>query len=409
VWDSIWIDVAVATLEPGADAYGLIADAAIGVEGEQIAWVGERRELTQAPERLARRIHSGGGRCLLPGLIDCHTHLIFGGDRASEFEQRAAGASYAEIAAAGGGIASTVARTRALSVDELVAAALPRARALLSEGVTTLEIKSGYGLDPANELKLLRAARALGALVDVEVVPTLLALHALPRESAADRAGYIDRVCNELIPQVAREGLARAVDVFCESIAFTPAECARALEAARTHGLAVKMHAEQLSDQGGAIVAAAHGALSADHLEYLSLRGVEALARSGTVAVLLPGAYLLLRERQPPPVAALRAHQVPMALATDCNPGTSPSTSLQLMLPLACTLFGLTPAEAVAGVTRHAAAALGLADSHGTLRAGKRADFALFDIAHPRELAYWLGGNRCHSVVRGGRLRTPAA
>jgi imidazolonepropionase len=409
VWDSIWIDVAVATLEPGAVPYGLIADAAIGVEDEQIAWIGERRALSQAPERLARRIHSGGGRCLLPGLIDCHTHLIFGGDRASEFEQRAAGASYAEIAAAGGGIASTVARTRALSVDELVAAALPRARALISEGVTTLEIKSGYGLDVANELKLLRAARALGALVDVEVVPTLLALHALPRESATDRSGYIDRVCTELIPQVAREGLARAVDVFCESIAFTPAECARALDAARAHGLAVKMHAEQLTDQGGAIVAAAHGALSADHLEYLSLRGVEALARSGTVAVLLPGAYLLLRERQPPPVAALRAHQVPMALATDCNPGTSPSTSLQLMLPLACTLFGLTPAEALAGVTRHAAAALGLSESRGTLRVGKRADFALFDVSHPRELAYWLGGNRCHSVVRGGRVRTAAA
>jgi imidazolonepropionase len=409
VWDSIWIDVTVATLEPGADAYGLIADAAIGVEDEQIAWIGERRALTQAPERLAKRIHSGAGRCLLPGLIDCHTHLIFGGDRASEFEQRAAGASYAEIAAAGGGIAATVARTRALSIDELVAAALPRARALMSEGVTTLEIKSGYGLDVANELKLLRAARALGALVDVEVVPTLLALHALPREAAADRAGYIDRVCNELIPQVAREGLARAVDVYCESIAFTPAECARALEAARAHGLAVKMHAEQLSDQGGAMVAASHGALSADHLEYLSVRGIEAMARSGTVAVLLPGAYLLLRERQAPPVPALRSSGVPMALATDCNPGTSPSTSLQLMMPLACTLFGLTPAEAVAGVTRHAAAALGLTESRGTLCVGKRADFALFDIAHPRELAYWLGGNRCHTAVRGGRPRTPAA
>jgi imidazolonepropionase len=402
MWDALWLDVSAATLVAGAADSGLRPDAAIAISDGQIAWLGPRAALTAAPERLARAVHRGGGRLLTPGLIDCHTHLVFGGDRALDYELRAEGASYAAIAAAGGGIRSTVALTAALSAEELAAAAAPRARALIADGVTTLEVKSGYGLDVAGELKLLEAARLLGAMLDVELVPTLLALHALPAEFAADRAGYIDLVTRELIPEVARTRLAVAVDVFCETIAFTVAECARVLEVARAHGLAVKVHADQLSDMGAARLAAEHGALSADHLEYTSADGVAALAASGTVAVLLPGAYLTLRETHPPPVAALRAAGVPIAVATDLNPGTSPCTSLTLALALARAQFGLTAAEALAGATRNAARALGLLYSRGTLEPGKRADFCLWDLGHPREMGYWLGDGGCHTVVRRG-------
>ncbi len=408
MWDQLWVDIRVATAVAGGDGLGLIEQAALGLAGDRIAWVGPAEALPDAPPRLARKLHRGGGRLVTPGLVDCHTHLLFGGDRSLDFDLRAQGASYAAIAAAGGGIRSTVARTRGLSAEQLAEAALPRARALLADGVTTLEVKSGYGLDVASELTMLEAARLLAARLDVEIVPTLLALHALPAEFAADRAGYVDLVTRELIPAVAAAGLAGAVDVFCETIAFTRAECARALRAARDHGLAVKVHADQLSDQGGAALAAEFGALSADHVEYTSAAGVAALAASGTVAVLLPGAFLMLGETQRPPLAALRAHRVPVAVATDLNPGTSPCTSLTLALALARAQFGLSAAEGLAAVTREAARALGLAHSRGTLEVGKRADFCLWDLGHPRELGYWLGAGACHAVVRGGRLRSAA-
>ncbi len=409
MWDQIWTDIRVATAAAGGDGFGLIESAALAVDGDRIAWIGAAKELPAAPQQLAREVHSGGGRLVTPGLIDCHTHIIFGGDRSLDFDLRTQGASYAQIAAAGGGIRSTVAQTRHLCAEELALAALPRATALLADGVTTLEVKSGYGLDVGTELKMLEAARLLGQRLDVEIVPTLLALHALPPEFSNDRAGYVDRVVAELIPAAAAAGLAAAVDVFCESIAFTPAECARVLESARAHGLALKVHADQLSDLGGAGLAARYGALSADHLEYTSEAGVAAMAASGTVAVLLPGAYLMLAEKQRPPVAALRAAGVPMAIATDLNPGTSPCTSLPLAVTLARAQFGLTAAEGLAGVTRNAARALAMSDSRGVLATGLRADFCLWDLAHPRELGYWLGRGGCHAVVRGGKLRGNAS
>ena len=406
MWDQLWLNLHAATLTAGNSDFGAIADAAIGVRQGRIDFIGARRSLPGEPSSLARQVHDAGGRWLTPGLVECHTHLIFGGDRTLDQAMRAAGASYVEIANAGGGIRSTVKMTRELSVEQLVEAALPRARALLADGVTTLEIKSGYGLTVEAELKQLRAARALGETLDVEIVPTLLALHALPEEYAADRGGYVELVCQELIPRAVAERLAVAVDVFCEKIAFSVAECTRVLEVARAHGLSVKVHADQLTDMGAAALAAEYGALSADHVEYTSAAGVEALAKSGTTAVLLPGAFLLLNEKQRPPVAAMRAAGVPMALSTDCNPGTSPMTSLALTLPLGCALFGLSPVEAMAGVTREAARALGLAADRGTLAAGLRADFALWDVGHPRELAYWVGGQRCAGRARGG---VPAA
>ncbi len=407
MWDALWTEVSLATLaEPGG--VGLVEDGALAVENGAIAWVGPRAALPAAPQQLARTLHSGGGRLLTPALVDCHTHLVFGGDRSLDFALRAEGASYAAIAAAGGGIRSTVAATRGLSEEELAAAALPRARALLAGGVATVEIKSGYGLDVASELKMLRAARRLGALLDAEIVPTLLALHALPEDFKHDRAGYVDRVVRELIPEVARQQLAVAVDVFCESIAFTPAECRRALVAAREHGLRVKVHADQLSAIGATELAAEFGALSADHLEYTTPAGVAALAAAGSVAVLLPVAFIVIGETQKPPVAALRAAGVPLAVATDCNPGTSPCTSLPLALALARAQFGLTATEALRAATVEAAHALGLGDSRGTLEVGKRADLCLWDLKHPREFGYWLGYEGLAAVVRGGKLRAGA-
>jgi imidazolonepropionase len=403
-WDTLWVGARLATMTEGGTAYGAIEDGAIAVAGDRIAWVGPRAELPGPAAALARTVRDAGGRWITPGLIDCHTHIVFGGERWREFEKRLEGASYAEIARAGGGIVATVAATRAADEDELVAAARRRLASFLAEGVTTVEIKSGYGLETEAELKMLRAARRLGRELPVDVVTTFLGAHAVPAELRDRRGSYLDLLVEEMLPAVAASGLADAVDAFCEGIAFTPEETARVLERARALGLAVKLHADQLSDLGGAALAARYGALSADHLEHAGEAGVAAMAKAGTVAVLLPGASLFLGETRRPPVAALRRAGVPIALASNCNPGSSPALSLLLMLSLGCTLFGLTPEEALAGVTRHAARALGLAD-RGVLEAGRRADFVLWDVEHPAELAYWIGGNPCAAVVRGGRAR----
>ena len=389
----------------GAEPYGIVEHGALAIAGEKIAWVGPAAELPGPPETLADEVHCLNGRWLTPGLIDCHTHLIFGGNRAQEFEQRLEGASYEEIARQGGGINSTVRATRAASEDELVTAAHGRLNRLLAEGVTTVEIKSGYGLDTATELRMLRAARRLSTEAPVTVRTTFLGAHTFPPEFRQTPDAYIDLLCNEMLPLVVEQGLADAADAFCEGIALSPAQTERVFRAARHLNLPVKLHADQLSDLGGAALAARFGALSADHLEYTSDAGARAMAQAGTVAVLLPGAFFTLRETQAPPIASFRHHGVPMAVATDCNPGSAPVLSLLLMLNMACTLFRLTPAEALAGVTRNAAKALGLEDQVGSLEVGKRADLAMWDVAHPGELCYWVGGNPCAGVVHRGKLR----
>jgi imidazolonepropionase len=404
MWDDLWLDVRLATMRADlGDQYGTIEDGALGVVGDRIVFVGPRADLPGTPESLARRVHRGEGRWITPGLIDCHTHLVFGGDRVGEFEARLEGATYADIARAGGGINHTVRMTRAASDEALLAGALRRLDPLLAEGVTTIEIKSGYGLDLETELRLLRIARRIGTLRPVTVRTTLLGAHALPKDM--ERDAYLDLVCGPMIEMAAAEGLADAVDAFCEGIAYTPDETARVFKAAARAGLRVKLHADQLSDGGGAALAARFGALSADHLEYTSPQGLDAMREAGTVAVLLPGAFYMLRETMLPPVAGLRERAIPIAIATDCNPGTSPAVSILLMLNMACTLFRLTPAEALAGVTRHAAKALGLGDEIGQLRVGFRADFALWDIGRPAELAFWLGANPCAGVIQGGQVR----
>jgi imidazolonepropionase len=398
-FDLVLRRVHVATMRE-ATGYGLVPDAAIAIRGERIAWIGPDAALPRvAPGARAVDL---AGHLVTPGLVDCHTHLVHAGNRAHEFELRLEGATYADIARAGGGILGTVRATRAASEDELLATSRPRLAALADEGVTTVEIKSGYGLDTATELKQLRVARRLGPLCDVDVRTTLLAAHALPPEYD-DADAYVDAVCRDTIPAAAAAGLADAVDAFCETIGFTPAQTARVLDAAAAHGLARKLHADQLSDLGGAALAARTGALSADHLEYTGAEGVAALRAAGTVAVLLPGAFYALREERRPPVAQLRAAGVPMALATDCNPGTSPTTSPTLMMNMACTLFGLTTAEALAGFTREGARALGLAD-RGVVDEGRRADLAIWSVQEPAELAYRIGGTRCAGVVRAGRI-----
>jgi imidazolonepropionase len=399
-WDAIWL-ANLATMRGGAP-YGSIADGAIAVQGDRIAWVGARADLPAAPEKCAIAVHEAGGKWITPGLIDCHTHLVFGGDRAGEFELRLGGASYEEIARAGGGIVSTVAATRAADEETLFASARKRLERLIGEGVTTVEIKSGYGLETAAEIKQLRVARRLGEALPVSIATTFLGAHALPPEYKGRQTEYVALVVDEMLPAVAKAGLADAVDAFCERIAFSAEETARVFDAAAARGLPVKLHADQLSDGGGAALAARHRALSADHLEYTSQDGARAMAEAGTVAVLLPGAFYTLRETQLPPIAAFRRHGVPIAIASDCNPGSSPTPSLLLMLNMACTLFRLTPEEALAGVTRHAAKALGLAD-RGVLDVGLRADFALWDIGRPAELAYWFGHNPRAGVVQGGR------
>jgi imidazolonepropionase len=402
-WDTLWLNLSAATMVPGGRPYGLIEDAAVGIAGGRLAYVGPRAKLPGRAEALARQMRDGEGGVMTPGLIDCHTHLVYGGDRAHEFEMRLAGASYEDIARAGGGILSTVRATRALDEDGLAAASLPRLDALLREGVTTIEIKSGYGLQTEAELRQLRAARRVGQLRPVDVRTTFLGAHAIPPEFRDDPDGYIDLLTSEMLPQVAAEGLADAVDAFCERIAFSPAQTRRVFAAARALGLPVKLHAEQLSNQGGAALAAEFGALSADHLEHLDEAGALAMARAGTVAVLLPGAFYVLRETRVPPVELLRRLGVPIALATDSNPGTSPVCSLLLMLNMGCTLFRLTPEEALAGVTREAARALGLAD-RGRLAAGLRADAVLWRIAHPAELADAIGLCPRAVTVRAGEV-----
>jgi len=397
-FDTIWLDARLATLAPGRPGLGLIENGAVAARDGRIAFAGPIAELPSG-WNAAQKI-SLDGRWITPGLIDCHTHLVYAGDRAHEFELRLAGASYEEIARAGGGIVSTVKATRTASEDELVADSLPRLDALIAEGVTTIEIKSGYGLDRENETKQLRAARRLGHERDVDVVTTFLGAHALPPE-ATDKDKFIDGVIAMILP-LAQEKLADAVDAFCEDIAFSPAQTARVFAAARAAGLPVKLHADQLSNLHGARLAAEHGALSADHLEYTDEDGTAAMARAGTVAVLLPGAFYVLREKQLPPVDAFRKHNVPLALATDSNPGTSPVTSLLLTMNMAATLFRLTVDECLAGVTRNAARALGRSDI-GTLEPGKWCDLAIWDIERPAELVYRIGFNPLHARVRRGR------
>jgi imidazolonepropionase len=386
--------ITAATMRGG---YGLIPDAALLIEGDTIAWIGPQ---SRAPE--AETIDFNG-KLLTPGLIDAHTHLIYAGNRAAEFELRLQGASYEEIARAGGGILSTVTATRAASEDDLIAQSLPRLDAMIAQGTTTVEVKSGYGLTIADELKMLRAARRLGQLRPVTIVTTHLAAHAIPPEYKGNPDGYIDEVAIPSLRAAHAERLIDAVDAFCETIAFSPAQVDRLFTAARALGLRVKLHAEQLSDQGGAQLAARHAALSADHLEHLSPEGIADMAHAGTVAGILPGAFYTLRDTHVPPIPALRAAGVPMAVATDCNPGSSPMTSLPLAMNMACTLFRLTPEEALLGTTAHAARALGLAD-RGTLAPGMRADICLWNLTHPAEISYRIGTDALHKSIIGGRL-----
>ncbi|MFN3944799.1 MAG: imidazolonepropionase [Allosphingosinicella sp.] len=389
MWDRLLIDCNIATMDPAVPApFGAIENGAIGIADGRIVRVGRRTEL--AGNR-AREVVKLDGAWVTPGLIDCHTHLVFGGNRSAEFEQRLEGASYEEIARAGGGIVFTVRATRAASAERLAEAARPRLEALMRGGVTTVEIKSGYGLDTDSECAMLRAAARLGAEHPVRVSPTLLALHALPPEYRDRREDYLHLVLDEMIPTVAEAGLADAVDAFCEGIGFTPDEVRALFECASSHHLRVKLHAEQLSNLNGAALAAEYDALSADHLEHADEAGIEAMAHAGMVAVLLPGAFYALSETKKPPVELLRKHKVPMAVATDCNPGTSPVLSPTLMLNMACTLFRLTPEEALAGMTRNAAKALALEDEIGTIAPGKAADLCVWNVERPAELSYWIG------------------
>ncbi len=402
MWDTLWLDAHIATMVAGFAPYGAVTDGAIAAKDGRIAWLGKRADLPGAPAALAREVRNLDGAWITPGLVDCHTHLVFGENRAREFELRLQGASYEEIARAGGGIVSTVTATRAASRADLVASAGRRLAGLTREGVTTVEIKSGYGLDLETELKMLEAADALSE--SVRVKRTFLGLHALPPEFKDDRAAYVQLVADVMIPAIATAGAADAVDAFCENIGFTAEEVDYVFAAARAHGLDVKLHAEQLSNQHGAALAARCGALSADHLEYLDDAGIAAMAQAGTVAVLLPGAFYFLRETKLPPIEALRRAGVRMAVATDCNPGTSPLTSPLAAMNMACTLFRLTPEEALAGMTREGARALGLQDEIGTLHVGKAADLAMWDVQSPAELSYWLGMPLLRERVFAGQV-----
>ena len=399
-WDRLLLNATLATFA-GDTPYGLIERGAIALHHGRIAWIGRMDALPDAPDMLAGAVESLDGALVTPGLIDCHTHLVFGGDRVHEFDLRLNGASYEQIANAGGGILSSVNATRAASEEQLFAQSLPRARALLADGVTTLEIKSGYGLDLESERRMLHAARRLGRELGVSVRTSFLGLHALPPEYSDRRADYVTLVCDDMLPTLAAEGLVDAVDAFCEGIGFSREETRRLFERAKQLGLPVKLHAGQLSDLDGAALVAEYGGLSADHLEHLSESGIQAMAGAGTVAVLLPGAFYALRETKLPPVAGLREHHVPIAIATDCNPGTSPLLSLRLAAGMACTLFRLTPEEALRGVTVNAARALGLGD-RGTLAAGQRADLVVWNARRPAELCYWIGGGLARDIYAGG-------
>ncbi|MDE2454889.1 MAG: imidazolonepropionase [Burkholderiales bacterium] len=397
----LWRNARLATLRAGAPGLGSVEHGAIAVQGDRIVFAGAEREL---PEALRRTEHATDceGRWITPGLVDCHTHLVHAGNRAREFELRLQGASYEEIARAGGGIASSVAALRAASVDELVRQSLPRLDALIAEGLTTIEIKSGYGLALEHERKALQAARRLGEERPVTVHTSFLGAHALPPEAGGDKDAYIDLVVREMLPALAAEGLVDSVDGFCEGIAFSPAQIGRVFQAARALGLPLRLHADQLSNLRGAALAASFSALSADHLEWTDEAGAAALAQAGTVAVLLPGAYYFLRETRLPPIAALREHRARIAIATDNNPGSSPLTSLLLAMNMAATLFRLSVDECIAGVTREAARALGLGHEIGTLEPGRWADFAIWDIDHPAELVYRIGFNPLHTRIRKG-------
>lgn len=398
----LWRKARLATMRPDLPGLGVVEAGAVLARGGRIVFAGPEAELSSDLVGDAETVDCEG-RWITPGLVDCHTHLVWAGNRAKEFELRLEGASYEEVAKAGGGIVSSVKSLREASEDRLVAETLPRLDHLIAEGVTTVEVKSGYGLDLENEAKTLRAARRLGAERPVNMRTTFLGAHALPPEFAGDKAGFIAKVADEILPAVAAEGLADAVDGFCEGIAFSPEEIALVFDAAKAAGLPVKLHADQLSDLGGAALAARYSALSADHLEYTSEAGAAAMAKAGTVAVMLPGAFYFIREKKVPPIAAFRKHGVAMAVATDCNPGTSPLTSLLLTMNMAATLFRMTVEECLLGVTRHAASALGLQGEAGTLEAGKSADLAIWDIESPAELVYRIGFNPLHARVWRGR------
>ena len=404
MWDTLWTNARIATLRGGR--YAALVPGAVAAAGGKIVWVGAAADLPGRPDALAGEVHDLRGQWITPGLIDCHTHLVYAGTRAHEFEQRLQGVTYEEIARAGGGIVATVSATRDASEVALVDTSSRRLKALLAEGVTTIEIKSGYGLRTDAELKQLRVARLLGTTAPVTVRTTFLGAHTVPPEYQGRADEYVDLVCDEMLPAAASAGLADAVDAFCEGIGFSPEQTSRVFERAGALGLPVKLHADQLSDLGGAALAAQFNALSADHLEYTSEAGVRAMAGAGTTAVLLPGAFYFLLETKLPPVQALRDHRVPIAVSTDCNPGSSPLTSILLTLNLACTLFRLTPEEALAGVTCHAARALGMAQTHGTLEVGKACDLAIWEVGEPAELAYAMGANPCIAVVKGGVVRT---
>ncbi len=402
MFDTLLVNANLATMRAGGAPYGAIRDGAIGITAGRIEWVGPRDDLSGAPEALATDVLDAERAWVTPGLVDCHTHLVYGGNRANEFEMRLNGASYEEIARAGGGIVSTVLTTREASDHELATTAAGRLKSLLSEGVTTVEIKSGYGLDLATELRVLRIARLLGDTAPVTVKTTFLGAHAVPAEFKGRADAYIDFVVNEVLPAVASAGLADAVDSFCENIGFTPEQTMRVFDAAKALGLPVKLHADQRTDTGGAALAAKYGALSADHIEYSNEAGIAAMAAAGTVGVLLPGAYYFLREDHLPDIAAMRRHGLDMALATDSNPGSSPLVSILLALNFGCTIFRLTPEEALAGVTRNGAKALGMGATHGTIEVGKVADLVLWKVDAPAELAYAMGANPCLRVLKSG-------
>lgn len=402
MFDTLLVNANLATMRAGGAPYGAIRDGAIGITAGRIEWVGPRDDLSGAPEALATDVLDAERAWVTPGLVDCHTHLVYGGNRANEFEMRLNGASYEEIARAGGGIVSTVLTTRDASDNELATSASGRLKTLLSEGVTTVEIKSGYGLDLATELRMLRIARLLGGAAPVTVKTTFLGAHAVPAEFKGRADAYIDFVVNEVLPAVASAGLADAVDCFCENIGFTPEQTMRVFDAAKALGLPVKLHADQRTDTGGAALAAKYGALSADHIEYSNEAGIAAMAAAGTVGVLLPGAYYFLREDHLPDIAAMRRHGLDMALATDSNPGSSPLVSILLALNFGCTIFRLTPEEALAGITRNGAKALGMGTTHGTIEAGKVADLVLWKVDAPAELAYAMGANPCLRVLKSG-------
>ena len=401
-WQTLFINVNLATMTDGASGYAEIKEGALAVGQGKILWLGKQTELPENGLNEVKVIDGHGG-WLTPGLIDCHTHIVYGGNRANEFEMRLQGKSYQEIAQAGGGIISTVKATRLASEAELLKSALPRLTALHQQGVTTVEVKSGYGLDTSSEIKMLKVAAQLANELPVTIKRTFLGAHALPTEYKDNPQGYIELVCNEMIPQVAQQQLADSVDVFCEGVGFNLEQTKQVFEAAKQHGLSIKVHAEQLSNLGASELAASYQALSSDHIEFLDETGIKAMKKSGMTAVLLPGAFYFLRETQLPPMELLRKHNVPMALATDANPGTSPIHNIQLMLNMGCTLFKLTPAEALAGVTCHGAKALGLSTSKGQLAVGFDADIALWDISQPAELCYQFGINPLKSLMQNGQ------